>query len=586
MLMGGSQSKFKKYKNDKSRLIQEIDHIAAQYIITQNFKDMEMLTKPDYCENLIVMTSEIIANKMHQRDIEYLLKRITNGVDVKDNTTSISKTIYMRKSDLDDLENSNSTTKKYMCNGIAKFYIKVGHLFSAILTTVNPVHAYMDKTGASKDTLVKRNGVRNIDLKAMPNIPRRNFCNIREDSLINNRDFEVDSNATVKIKPRFCDINKDNKTGNYKTLYENEGMPELEKLYYDIYDFENGAFTAMSEKMKKIYDEDVKTLNNAFTGQTDNNPPIKKFSDIKLKNYSSNGACRGDAIDYEQQGTYKDVLFVKYAEHVNNMMKTTATNQDKLYGILKKLFVRVIKGKTEDIIINPTLTETSLQTLIDDARKIIVALYVKCETDYTKGLEIFEQIVEKQIFTSTREQVIALNREIDNSLLDSPAAAVAPPDAAVAPPDDPGAAAARLAADRLAADRLEEITHLLSETAQSLNSAGFTASVSGTGVKVQKMANALVIMKLTISLTITNDNITVSIVSDPTSSNDPVFAMIELLQNLPSALREDSTKFNIKLGRYELNGSYREVDQTFKIQARGMNGPGGMNDPGGMNRFF
>ena len=154
MLMGGSHSKFKKYKNDNLRLIHEIDRIAANYIYTSNFKDMERLTDPKYCDNLIIMTSEIIAKKMTQRDIKHLSRRLTNGVVV--NAVSTNKTIYMKKSDLDDLDNSNSTTKKHMCIGIAKFYIKVGHLFSAILKTVNPVYDYTDLNGEKKKVTLSR----------------------------------------------------------------------------------------------------------------------------------------------------------------------------------------------------------------------------------------------------------------------------------------------------------------------------------------------------------------------------------------------------------------------------------------------
>jgi len=257
MLMGGSPSKFKKYKYPKSRVVYEIDSIAANYIYTAQFKDLKNLTDSSYCDNLIIMTSEIIANKMHKDDIKYLSNRLTNGVKVKELSTS--KTLYIKKTDLENLDTSNSTTKKHMCIGIAKFYIKVGHLFSAILKTVNPVYDYTDLNGEKKRvTLSRKNSIHKDATITM--LTRNNFCNIREDALINNQDFEVDNNAPVTINPRFCEINE--KKNN---LSDDIGMPELEKLYYDIYDFENGGFNSMSDKMKKTYEEDVKTLNDLFT---------------------------------------------------------------------------------------------------------------------------------------------------------------------------------------------------------------------------------------------------------------------------------------------------------------------------------
>ena len=54
-----------------------------------------------------------------------------------------------------------------------------------------------------------------------------------------------------------------------------------------------------------------------------------------------------------------------------------------------------------------------LQKNIVKARKIIVELYVKCETDYVNGLKIYEAIVEKKILETTQSQINTLKKESD-----------------------------------------------------------------------------------------------------------------------------------------------------------------------------
>ena len=43
--------------------------------------------------------------------------------------------LYLDRNDLEKLDVSNSVRKRRMCVGIAKFYIKIAHLFAAIVKT-------------------------------------------------------------------------------------------------------------------------------------------------------------------------------------------------------------------------------------------------------------------------------------------------------------------------------------------------------------------------------------------------------------------------------------------------------------------
>ena len=61
--------------------------------------------------------------------------------------------------------------------------------------------------------------------------------------------------------------------------------------------------------------------------------------------------------------------------------------------------------------VNPKLTEASLQKIVEVSRKIIVELYIKCETDYVNGIKLYEAIVESKILESTKNQIQSLQKE-------------------------------------------------------------------------------------------------------------------------------------------------------------------------------
>lgn len=57
---------------------------------------------------------------------------------------------------------NKSIRKKRVCIGIAKFYVKIAHVFAAIVMTINPIYTYKDATGKTvktglleKDTIPK-----------------------------------------------------------------------------------------------------------------------------------------------------------------------------------------------------------------------------------------------------------------------------------------------------------------------------------------------------------------------------------------------------------------------------------------------
>jgi hypothetical protein len=150
---------------------------------------------------------------------------------------------------------------------------------------------------------------------------------------------------------------------------------------------------------------------------------VNKFSDILLRDYHKSKGCKKDGVYTKQySASLKNKLFGDYANHIKDMMNNTAENQDKLVAILETLFASAINPQTKrkEIIINPKITEALLQSLVEKARASIVEMYVKCESDFVKGLELFEAIVEKQIKDTSEAQIANLQATLQDSIAESP----------------------------------------------------------------------------------------------------------------------------------------------------------------------
>ena len=147
-----------------------IDYIATYYILTMDFKSLSKLSEKEYCDNLVVITSDIIKRYFNDIEVTYLAQRIKDGLEVND--LSKEKIIFVNKDQLESLDISNdkqkNLKKKRVCIGIAKFYVKIAHIFAAIVMTVNPVYTYKDssgqtvKTGLMQKDIIPKNSNRKL----------------------------------------------------------------------------------------------------------------------------------------------------------------------------------------------------------------------------------------------------------------------------------------------------------------------------------------------------------------------------------------------------------------------------------------
>jgi hypothetical protein len=131
-------------------------------------------------------------------------------------------------------------------------------------------------------------------------------------------------------------------------------------------------------------------------------------------------------------GTTKDKLFVEYVEQIKKMIFESNMIRNSLLEIIDRVFIvnpssasapssPVLESPNKDesvktkFIIDPNLTYDDLDTLIVDARRIILNLYITCEKDFIKALKILQAIIEGQILETSQRQVKELEREIENA---------------------------------------------------------------------------------------------------------------------------------------------------------------------------
>jgi len=420
--MGNITSYTKKEDTKFDNFYDIIDYIATYYILTMDFQSLSKLSEKAYCDKLVILTSDIIDRYFNDTEITFLAQRIKDGLEVND--LKKEKVVYINKDNLESLDVSNdaqkSIRKKRVCIGIAKFYVKIAHIFAAIVMTINPVYTYKDSTGQTvKTTLLEKDKIpKNVNRKLF----KFNICDNRIRAL-KHGEFIDENTGNVTIQPRVCDINT-GKDGLPKTLENEPGIPELLRLYLDDkYDFSNGSFLGMTEETKRQFRNDLKIFYTAFTGNEDMPDTIQKFSDIKLRDYSKQAGCQGSNPILKGKYTLnkKDELFVKYADNIKNMIRNASDNQYKLLEVINELFTYVTDPYTGKrvIRINPKLTDESLQKAVEKTRKLIVNLYVKCETDYVNGVQIFEAIVESKIFETTQKQIENLKKEATNIIQES-----------------------------------------------------------------------------------------------------------------------------------------------------------------------
>jgi hypothetical protein len=236
---------FKELNYDNTEFLAKLNEIATDYILGQNFQDMVRLTNSKYCDDLVIITSKILKKSFFSNQIQVIYNKISEG--------SIEHSSYVYANTNKSI--TKEQTRK-LCIEIAKYYVRIAHLFAAIITTLNPVFSWRSSASSSRailsphipkskdDTMglddddddeVEKNLVEvdNIEKTTLENkqyisemaknlkIENMNFCNSRIADLIDideltdlvNDDSIVSGASSVseiKIKTKLCSANLNN----------------------------------------------------------------------------------------------------------------------------------------------------------------------------------------------------------------------------------------------------------------------------------------------------------------------------------------------------------------------------------------
>jgi hypothetical protein len=407
----------------EKKLDEALDYIASYYILTMDFQSLRKLYEKEYCDELVVLTSELVNRYFSDIEISSLANRVQDGSVAGSEGEKQEKLLFFKRADIDKLDPER---KMELCNQIAKFYVKIAHLFSAILTTINPEYVYTDSSG--KKVKRKLSEKSSIPANAVIETVKSNLCDNRIDALKGDGNIpltqvEAEAEQDITVKPKICsmDIYSQKLEGSGDSLDAEPGIPELMELYYDAdYDYATGQFKGMTPETQRRFDEDLKRFYSVFTNGDSMPESVKKFSDIKLKDYMKGKFCQGGITqEFTSDGSLKDTknkLFLDYASNLREMIASVNEKQQQLLETINKMFVYVKdpQDPTKEVIrVNPELTEMLLQDLIAETRSTIVELYLKCETDFVEGVKLYEAIVESQILETSQSQIQTLQSEAE-----------------------------------------------------------------------------------------------------------------------------------------------------------------------------
>jgi hypothetical protein len=376
------------------------------------------------------LTSKIFGTHLTNVELKYLAQRTEKGAIIdkmaKDNVT------YLDKSKADHLDVQNEVQKRRMCVGIAKFYVRIAHIFAAITKTLNPTYEYKNAFGETeRASLLNKNSVpAGIEKKLV----QTNICSMR----LNAIKPEIDETTkTMTINPKFCEMNKLSAADRSKSLMDEPGIPELRELYNDVYDYNVGKFVGMSPAATEKYNSDLRSFYTAFTGSKEVPAEITSFSSIPLIQFHKSVYCMKkpepmaendpDAEKYNKfaeaiKGPSDNKMFQEYGTHTAEMLKSAKANQNKLLGVIDKLFIFRVNPKTKEreISINPELTDEKLDQITEETRNLIISLYIKCEQDFQKGLILFETIVTEQMKLTAERRRVELQKQQERLLATLP----------------------------------------------------------------------------------------------------------------------------------------------------------------------
>jgi len=448
-----------------------IDAAATKVVLDSSFADLTKLANEKYCNRLVKKVATIFQQNKDTVDLELLRQKLYDETqkerreerrEERENSQDNNDDTRADIRDEKTLEKHNKKIKtpriqnvEKKCMQISKFYVLFAHLFSCIVSTINPTFK-IEKEKTATATSGSPAAASSLD-----------FCSSRIDALVNGELVE-NSDGDILVKPNVCKTNV-SKSGSPLHLIDLPGMKALQQLYKDANANDGGD----GEK------EDARYLFKAFTGK-DAPDHIRRLDQVPLKAYNKDEECKeqrgydgGDPTSDETQkkeqrrdkerrdvetekererermfyfynerdrkkneqenartgvylkgivGSLKERLFSEYVQHIKEMIERAEYNRSRLLEVLSEMFTYTYgsDGSISGVIINPSLTYKKLQSLVVQTRRIVIKLYTDCEEDYKHGLDIFFAMVQEKIAMKLSVQEDVLKKQLEDVMYGPP----------------------------------------------------------------------------------------------------------------------------------------------------------------------
>jgi hypothetical protein len=437
--------------------------LYAQRIITKEVKFNSALSDSGKCDKLIIITSEIL-NRLPFRLISYMDRRHALFSEKYETFNSTDKALILntnpeilKESRLDE---PSDFRKKQMCVGIARFYIQIGNLFNAVMSTMRPYNYENDRRTAPDNfyDMLTNSLFEKEDTSSIKN-QQSNLSSFikRQRETSNKLNRFLKEGQDMEITPSVCGVqaaimNKKstplsmNSTSTSRAKVEPSIFAALDELYYDVFheksitNPKSPQFIEMSKTMREqIYLKDVRELYKIVTGK-DASDDINTFSDISKhigSRFNSWCSQNPDKTFKVTDNVRRNDSFIKYVKHIIDMSREIARKRSNIIRLLDNVFLIQKKSRDEiyhneenwekgfkridgfdmtdeysrefyrlnmahDFFIRPNLTDAELQNIINKARKQIVSLYAESHKRFYEGVQLL-QVIRAELEMSVSE---------------------------------------------------------------------------------------------------------------------------------------------------------------------------------------
>ena len=186
--MGASLSN--RLSESNMELRKRIDAAATKVILDSNFTDLTNLANEKQCNRLVKKVANIFQQNKDSVDLELLRQKLYSQQKEEESAEKYHKE-HKQKIKTPRIQNVEKE-----CIQISKFYVLFAHLFSCIVSTINPSFKIFsnnkEKTSTSKS-----------DSKIDGESPSLDFCSSRIDALVNG-ELNENSDGDFLVKPNVC----------------------------------------------------------------------------------------------------------------------------------------------------------------------------------------------------------------------------------------------------------------------------------------------------------------------------------------------------------------------------------------------